>query len=354
MSQHHNSHPPMAADAWEAGGALSAPQVPGLAVQRLLGIGGRAAVWLVRPRPDAQPRLNSGVAWVCAGAHVPQQLALKVPLERPRTVLSLRSGREELEAMLPLNHEHLVRAWGLTQSSGVPGVLMDAYPAGSLAQLLRSSHRLSLGAVVTALTPVASALDHLHRLGACHGDVSTANILLSYEGRPALADLGETTLLGMGATYGSFDDDVAGLAAAAWELLTGQRPDRGPHRAPLGALQPQLPMALVELLEDSLAAPSGQRPSAEEFAVELFGCADPTPLRLAAHVDDEALAELPTQLPAHQEPGPSKWTGLLRRLGLRPAWTQRPSWASKFPSSKRAFRVWRNRPASAPSTIRWS
>lgn len=352
MSQHLS--PPSARPSASRGavGVTAPPQVPGLTVGRLLGVGGHAAVWLVRPGPGEQRRSNADVVWVCGDAEVPQQLALKVPLEAPRTVVSLRSGRAELEAMLPLNHEHLVRAWGLTRTAGVPGVLMDAYPAGSLAQLLRSAHRLSAGAVVTALTPVASALEHLHRMGACHGDVSTANILLSYEGRPALADLGEATLLGMGSAHGVPDDDVAALAAAAWELLTGQRPDQGPHRAPLGALQPQLPLALVTLLEECLGAPPGQRPSAEEFAAELYGCAEATPLRLAAHVDDDALAELPTQLPVRQEPGPSKWTGLLRRLGLRSRGPQRPSWASKFPSSRRAFSVWRKRPASAPSTIR--
>lgn len=354
MSLHQSPHPPAAPDTWDAGGALAPPQVPGLSVLRLLGVGGRAAVWLVRPGLTTDPRSDSGVVWVSGGAEIPQQLALKVPLQRPRTVMSLRSGREELEAMIPLSHEHVVRPWGLTRTSGVPGVLMDAYPAGSLAQLLRSSPPLDPGATVTALTPVAAALDHLHRLGACHGDVSTANILLSYEGRPALADLGEAALLGMGSAHGSRDDDVAALASVAWELLTGQRPDQGPHRAPLGALQPELPLALVQLLEACLAAPPGQIPSAEEFAVELYGCAEPTPLRLAAHVDDAALAELPTQLPSHQEPGPSLWTGLFRRLGFRSGSAQRPSWASKFPSSKRAFRVWRKRPASAPSTMRWS
>lgn len=352
MGQHQNPQSAPAAGSRSITGLASPPQVPGLSVGRLLGVGGCAAVWLVHPQPGAEPRSNAEVVWVSGGSEIPQQLALKVPLAKPRAVMSLRSGREELDAMLPLHHDHLVRAWGLTRTQGVPGVLMDAYPAGSLAQLLRSAGRLSAGAVVTALTPVASALEHLHRMGACHADVSTANILLSYEGRPALADLGEAALLGMGSTHGSPEDDVAALAAAAWELLTARRPDQGPHRAPLGALRPELPLALVSLLEECLGAPPGQRPSAEEFAAELYGCAEPTALRLAAHVDDEALAELPTQLPVRQEPGPSKWTGLLRRFGFRSRGTQRPSWASKFPSSKRAFSVWRKRPASAPSTIR--
>ena len=352
MAQHQDPRPINAPLPGGCGGPPSPPEVPGLQVMRLLGVGGRSAVWLVRPL--AQHGSQDTVTWVAEGSRIPQQLALKVPLEQPRTVMSLHSGRQELETMLPLHHDHLVRAWGITRSRGVPGVLMDAYPAGSLAQLLRASGRLAPGAVVTALTPVASAVEHLHRLGARHGDVTVANILLSYEGRPALADLGEATLLGMGSPHGSAEDDVADLAAAAWELLTGRGPDPGPHRAPLGALRPDLPPAAVKLLEDCLGAAPEQRPSAEEFAVELYGCAEPTPLQLASHVDDAALAELPTQLPTRREPGPSKWARLLVRLGLRSGKPQRPSWASKFPSSRRAFSVWRKRPASAPSTMRWS
>src|SRR5690625_45077 len=210
MSQHTSPHPPRTAAPRTAAsrgtaGLASCPQVPGLGMGRLLGVGGRAAVWLVHTRTGAEPRSNAEVVWVNGGAEVPRQLALKVPLEKPRAVMSLHSGRQELEAMLPLHHDHLVRAWGLTRTQGVPGVLLDAYPAGSLAQLLRSAGRLSAGAVVTALTPVASALDHLHLLGACHGDVSAANILLSYEGRPALADVGEAALLGMGSAHGTPD-----------------------------------------------------------------------------------------------------------------------------------------------------
>ena len=146
---------------------------------------------------------------------------------------------------------------------------MDAYPAGSLAQLLRSLPPLDLGAVVTALTPVGSALEHLHRLGACHGDVSAANILLSYEGRPVLSDLGDAALLGMESAHGSSDDDVAALAAVAWELLTGQRPDQGPHRAPARRPAAAGSAAGAGAAAGGLfGAPLGQRPSAEEFAVE--------------------------------------------------------------------------------------
>lgn len=332
---------------WEA---VTPPKIPGLSVVRLLGVGAQAAVWLVRPAVSRRRRTDAAVVWVTGGEQVPAQLAWKVPLARPRGVTSLGSCRQELEAMLPLRHEHLVRAWGITRSGGTPGVLLDAYAAGSLAQLLRSAGRLDPGELVTALTPVASALQHLHHQGANHGDVSAANILLSVDGRPALADLGEAALLGTESRHGSTAADVAGLACVAWEALTGRQPDPGLRRAPLGALRPDVPLGLVTLLEEAMSTAAAERPTAEEFAAELYACAAPAALQLADHVDDEALAELPTQLPERREPGPPRWTGLFRRI--RAGKAQRPSWASKLPSSRRAFRVWRKRPASAPSTIR--
>lgn len=354
MAPHQMTRPVLSDDPQRAvpGGALRPPDLPGLAVVRLLGVGSQAAVWLVRPSLGLRRHREPTVAWVDGGTRVPGELAWKVPLARPRTTVNLRSAQQELEAMLPLHHEHLVRAWGITRSAGMPGLLMDAYVAGSFAQLLRSAGRLNPGALVTALTPVASALQHLHRQGASHGDVTAANILLTVDGRPALADLGEAALLGMESQHASSAEDVAALGGVAWGALTGLPPEPGPRRPPLGALRADVPKPLVGLLEDAMSESAADRPTAEEFAADLYACAEPTALRLADHVDDEALAELPTQLPAAEEPGPPKWTGLFRRF--RTGRTQRPSWASKFPSSRRAFRVWRKRPASAPSTIRWS
>lgn len=331
--------------------SLSPPELPGLEVLRLLGVGGRAAVWLTRPDPMVSQGSSTEVVWVDPDGELPAELAWKVPVEKPRSVASIRSAAQELEAMLPLAHGHLVRPWAITCTAGLPGVLMDAYTAGSLAQVLHSRGNLTLGELVTTLTPIASALEHLHRNGAAHADVSAGNILLSVEGRPALADLGDAGLLGMSANCGTAQDDVAGLAGVAWRALTGSDPGPRDRRAPLGAIQADVPARLVDLLEDCLGGAGEQRPTAGEFAAELYASADPTPLRLAAHLGEEALAEMPTQLSRREEPSPPRWTGLFGRFGRR---AQRPNWASKFASSRRAFNVWRKRPASAPSTMRWS
>lgn len=285
-------------------------KIPGLQPLRLLGVGGRSSVWLVRRTAAAEHTIS----WV--GPEAPAILALKRPLDASRSAPSLRAAAQELQAMLPLAHEHLVRPWGVTRiQCGTTGLLMDPYTAGSLAQLLHATGTLSLGETVTALTPVAQALSHLHARGAAHGDVSAANILLTPEGRPALADLGDSVLLGMHSRDGNPAQDVAALAAVAWQCLTGRQPEDSRLRVPLQTLRPEIPEPTVQLLESALSPRSAERPTAVEFAAELFDAAEPEPLNLLRHIDDDALTEMPTCLPDTQKPGPQRWwAGLLRRF----------------------------------------
>lgn len=271
------------------------PRVEGLQNIRLLGIGGRCAVWQVR-------RLDSGASgciWVSGGDAVPEVLALKVPLEAPRSVPAAHSLRAELDAMLPLAHPHVVRAWGMALDAGAGrrGLLLDAAAAGSLGQLVRQSGPLSPAQLVTALSPIAEACAHLHGQGAAHGDVSAANVLLTPEGRPVLADLGDAHLLGMGDRDAGDAADVRALGRTAWELIAAEEPGHGRRRTPLGVICPEVPTGLAELLEQCLEASPGELPSAWEFAAELYASAEPEPLSLSAQVDDEVLAEVPTVLP---------------------------------------------------------
>lgn len=275
----------------------------------------------------------------------PELLALKCPLAVPRSVPSLRSGRQELEAMVPLEHPHLIRPWGIVHlhaqngfgsshaaesspraepvepTTGGTGLVLDAFPAGSLAQLLRAGPTLWPGELVTALSPVASALEHLHSHGAAHGDVTAANILLSTDGRPVLSDLGDAGVLGFPSERATAADDVYALAVIAWQALSGTQPGPSSQRVPLAALRPEIPHSLVDLLEESLNDDPAQRPSAEEFGADLFDAVEATALNLVPHVDDDALAEMPTVLPTAQQKSKTaqvwsrlrRWWGLTRR-----------------------------------------
>lgn len=269
-------------------------------MERLLGVGGRCAVWLVRRSGG-----DGGGAGLQRQA---SDLALKVPLAAPRSPVSVHSVEEELEAMRSLHHPHLVRAWACVETSQGRGLLLDAYPAGSLARILQHNGPLSIGEAITVLVPVAAALEHLHAQGAAHGDVSAANILFSPEGRPALGDLGDAHLLGMAARTADPSDDVRGLGAVLWETLTGEVPEGEATRAPLLAQRPDLPEAAATLVEDALAESDQVRPSAAEFAADLYRCAPASALGMEQYSDGTVLAEVPTRLPAERRSGGRAWS----------------------------------------------
>lgn len=295
-----------------------APAVPGFSVRRLLGIGGQAAVWLVRAE-----RRRPGL---------PEELALKVPRRSSAGDAASQAEpadiRAELQAMEPLRHPHIVRAYGAVPTSVGPGLLLDAYTGGALSGLIRAEGRIGPGELVTAMSPIAEAVAHLQSQGAVHGDISAGNVLLAPDGRPALADLGEAQLLGTplsergtpgfmaperedlirGHDAGrslsrrlasdlASEADVYSLAAVCWYALTGEAPVTGRDRPPLSALCSEAPEPLVGLLEEGLSEHPEGRPTAAEFAHDLFCAAPAQPLDLSAHVEDEVLPELPTRLP---------------------------------------------------------
>lgn len=330
------------------------PTVPGFSVRRLLGTGGAATVWLIRRAGAASPQMRS----------LPEEIALKLPHggPEPHTIPRAETDaptqaqsqaapediRAELQAMEPLRHPHIVRAYGAVQTSRGTGLLLEPYTGGSLSALIRAEGRIGPGELVTVLSPVAEATAHLHGLGAVHGDISAGNILLAPDGRPALADLGEAQLLGTSlserGTPGFMaperedlmrenlrrsqqeerslsrrlardlapEADVYSLAAVCWFALTGERPPRVRERMPLSAHCPQAPPRLVRLLEEALAEHPEDRPSAGEFAHDLFRAAPAQPVDLSAHVDDEVLPELPTRLPDPQDGPRLRLSGAVR------------------------------------------
>lgn len=302
------------------------PQAPGITVERLLGAEADALVWLVWWDSPAEPD------WQLVDGCPPAAFALKVPRAPVADPIPLRSAIAELQALDMLRHEHLVRAYGVLETSRGLGLMLEPYSAGALGDLLLSVGTLDLGEVVTVLTPIATALGALHRGGVAHGKVTPGNILLAADGKPALGDLADAAVLGTPRTLAAPAGftaperdlearlppeadaaarrearaglapaaDVYALGAVAWFALTHSVPAVGRRRAPLRSLRPELPASISRLLEAALDTEPARRPSAEDFAVELFRCAAPTALDLTPYVHEEVVPELPSR------PGPAK------------------------------------------------
>ncbi len=238
----------------------------------------------------------------------------------------------ELRFLQRFTHDHLVRVHGVVETDQGPGLLMDLAPGGSLLALVTSRGPLPIPEVVTALVPVAQALGYLHGAGALHGDVTPGNILFTAEGKPLLGDVGTGRLLGAGRDGvagtpgfldplhdGSFDAgaDVFALAAVAWFALTGRIPGPAEQRPPLALIVPEVPLELMQLIEDALSSDRDRRPTADHFARGLLAGSAPAPVDLVPAVHASVLPELLTRR-ADPPPGdpPSRWR---RPGGIRPS-----------------------------------
>lgn len=292
-------------------------EVPGYDVAELIGFGTSGEVWLARERTTGEP------------------VALKrlrpVPGARPDAEAAERVAREAA-LLSALHHPHLLRlravlpstttsaattstattSTATTRASAAGGaagpglvLVLDHAAGGSLASLLAVRGTITPGEVVTVAAPVAEALAHVHSRGLVHGDVTPANVLLTADGRPLLADLGVARLLGepldvLEGTPGYTDPavlagavptpaaDVFGLAATALTALCGPVPVAGDAAGAaepawdldrLRGVAPAAPPALLEVLAAALAPRPDERPGAAELAVALHDACPPEPVR---------------------------------------------------------------------------
>lgn len=312
-----------------------APEVPGFSVDRLLGQGGSATVWLV-----CQERTGLRFALKCFDGGAPLRSAREVCPES----LSVAGIEREIRVLSALEHSHLVRAHKAVtvrdSGSERPALLMDYASGGSLASLVSARGQLTVGEVVTILTPLAQVLAYLHGKGVTHSDVSPGNILFTGQGKPLLSDLGVTRMVGDPAgaaghgTPGFTDPvpadavraglrpegDVYAAAAVGWFCLTGSAPARSAVRPPLSLLRPEVPPELAAALESGLNEDRRLRPAATELAAAVYRSAVPLPLDLAPAVHPTVIPELLTRrhVPAKQTaPLPGRLARVARTLTAR-------------------------------------
>ena len=216
---------------WHAGGDL--PRIPGYDVETLLGRGGMGVVYKARHR-----RLNRPVAlkMLIAGAYAG-------PNERARF-------QREAEAVASLNHAKIVAVYDVGDHEGCPYFTMELLEGGSLAQSLAGTPQPARQAAALLIT-LAEAVEAAHRGGIVHRDVKPANILLTADGTPKVADFGlalhfeaEPSLTLSGARIGTPSymapeqvsgktgtigpaADIYALGAMLYEMLTGRPPFRG-------------------------------------------------------------------------------------------------------------------------------
>jgi Tol biopolymer transport system component len=257
-------------------------------VERELGAGGMATVWLARDLKHAR--------------HV----ALKVLRAELGAVLGSDRFLAEIRTTANLQHPGIL---GLIDSGEADGLLYYVMPyvdGESLRARLEREGELPIAEAVRIAGELADALEYAHRHGVIHRDIKPENVLLQ-SGRPLLADFGialavqqaggdrlTQTGLSLGTPqYMSPEQaaadkrvdarsDLYSLGAVTYEMLAGEAPFTAPSTQAvlmkvmtedarsLHDLRPSVPAGVAEAVHTALAKrPADRFASTKDFAEAL-------------------------------------------------------------------------------------
>ena len=200
--------------------------LPGYRIDRILGKGGMATVYL-----GTQISLDRPVA-------------LKI-LNDPETPQFFERFFNEGRYVARLSHSNLVTIFDIGQGDGFYYIVMEYLPGGDLKS--RIAGGLKPGSALKILSRLANCLGYVHGKGVVHRDIKPSNILFRADGTPVLTDFGiakliqaDNDLTVTGTVMGSphylspeqaqgsrrLDgrSDLYSLGIILYEMLTGRKP----------------------------------------------------------------------------------------------------------------------------------
>jgi tRNA A-37 threonylcarbamoyl transferase component Bud32 len=234
-----------------------------------------------------------------------REVALKLRRRGPADAeFSNRRFLDEARRLARIDHPNVVRVFGADVHDARVGLWTELVDGADLGAQLRRQGTLSPTEAITVGIEMCRALAAVHAAGIVHGDLKAENVVRARDGRLVLTDFGAGTeaaaparahhprtgtplamapeLLDGGAPNAR--TDLYALGVLIYRLLTGRHPveadDLGAlrkrHRAegatPLLDVRPDLPPALVEVVERALAPePADRFASAGEMERRLRG-----------------------------------------------------------------------------------
>ncbi|MFQ5923608.1 MAG: ABC transporter substrate-binding protein, partial [Anaerolineales bacterium] len=245
-----------------------------------------------------------------------REVALKIILPtRQQSPKFLKRFEREAKALAQLSHPNIVNIHDYGEHEGLPYLVMEYTPAGTLKD--RLGEAMASSEAARLLAPVARALEYAHAQKIIHRDVKPSNILITRSGEPMLSDFGIAKVLeaeetwdltGTGVGIGTPEymapeqgmgkpvdhrADIYALGIVLYEMVTGRKPFHAdtplavllkqvndPLPRPRGIL-PDLPKSVEQVILKALAKqPEDRFQDIGEFAKALEGFAHEPEVRL--------------------------------------------------------------------------
>jgi eukaryotic-like serine/threonine-protein kinase len=284
-------------------------------LQRLIGTGSMASVWLAEDEALARPVAVKIIADTLAADR-----------------LWVRRFEREARVAACLQHPNVVPVYDLGSEHARPFLVMQHVAGGTLADALAQGRALDAETIARELL---AAVSHIHDAGLLHRDIKPSNVLLGPDARPRLTDFGvakpsdATRLTSTGAVLGTArylaPEVLAGGPASVrsdllscgrvLEDLAGERPSPLLHRA-IAQLthaeperRPASAKAALTLLEGAQPASTRRLPRAPQMHAT-------RPIRARAGASSRAFATTRAAAPTMRAAGRRP---LARRLP--PRWT---------------------------------
>ena len=191
---------------------------------------------------------QGGFAEVYLGEHIHlnTQAAIKV-LQMRLTASNLEQFRNEARTIASLVHPNIVRVLDFGVEDGIPFLVMDYAPNGTLCQRHPKGGRLTPATIVPYVKQVAAALQYAHDRRLIHRDVKPENMLVGCNEDVLLSDFGlvmiaqstssQTTKEMVGTLPYMAPEQINGkprpasdqyaLGIVIYEWLSGERPFQG-------------------------------------------------------------------------------------------------------------------------------
>jgi len=276
--------------------------VPGHKVVQLLGNGARSTIWQLR-------NLSTGKFY-----------ALKRVVKRERSDFRfIEQVETEYANASKLDHPNLRKVYSLRRIRKWLAVsevhLMMEYCSGETIQNARPQ---SVPRVVSIFSKVASVIEHMNSRGVIHADTKPNNILITDDDEIKVIDLGQSCATGTvkERIQGTPDfiapeqvhrqpldarTDVFNFGATLYWTLTGRaiptvlrtEEVKMKHEhmlLPLAEVNPNVPPALVKLVEDCIEQVPARRPNSMKDVVSRLGLVSMTMKRKAQEAKDAQTA----------------------------------------------------------------